>query len=208
MKQHGFTLIELLIVVAIISILAAIAVPNFLEAQTRSKVSRSQSDMRTLATGVESYYIDHNSYPPRHEGSDDPRQDTERYAPDLEDRLEDMHRLTTPIAYLTTLPKDVFARAVPSPLDVIDYWDSVTTWRVVNYWHALTGYKTAPAFMLVSVGPDGYIGVLGSGNPGGYPPQPSHLVGTIFDVYDATNGTISPGNIYRAQGNSAVATFR
>ncbi|MDK2971620.1 MAG: hypothetical protein PWP23_1375 [Candidatus Sumerlaeota bacterium] len=64
MKQtKGFTLIELLIVVAIIAILAAIAVPNFLEAQTRSKVSRVKTDLRTLATGMEAYAIDNNRYP-------------------------------------------------------------------------------------------------------------------------------------------------
>ncbi len=48
----AFTLIELLIVVAIIAILAAIAVPNFLEAQMRAKISRAQADMRTLHTGL------------------------------------------------------------------------------------------------------------------------------------------------------------
>ena len=63
MLKKGFTLIELLIVVAIIAILAAIAVPNFLEAQVRSKVSRAKSDMRSYATGIESYYVDNNSYP-------------------------------------------------------------------------------------------------------------------------------------------------
>ena len=62
--KKAFTLIELLIVVAIIAILAAIAVPNFLEAQTRAKVSRAVSDMRTLATAIESYYVDNNKYPP------------------------------------------------------------------------------------------------------------------------------------------------
>lgn len=62
-KLRGFTLIELLIVVAIIAILAAIAVPNFLEAQTRSKVSRAASDMRTLATALEAYFVDNNLYP-------------------------------------------------------------------------------------------------------------------------------------------------
>ncbi len=61
--KKGFTLIELLIVVAIIAILAAIAVPNFLEAQVRAKVSRSLSDMRSLATAIESYYVDNNTYP-------------------------------------------------------------------------------------------------------------------------------------------------
>lgn len=62
--KKGFTLIELLIVVAIIAILAAIAVPNFLEAQVRSKVSRVKSDQRSLATGIEAYFIDNNAYPP------------------------------------------------------------------------------------------------------------------------------------------------
>jgi prepilin-type N-terminal cleavage/methylation domain-containing protein len=63
MESHrtGFTLIELLIVVAIIAILAAIAVPNFLEAQTRSKVSRVKTDMRSLATAIEAYAVDNNS---------------------------------------------------------------------------------------------------------------------------------------------------
>ncbi len=63
MRRKGFTLIELLIVVAIIAILAAIAVPNFLEAQVRSKVSRAKSDMRTMATALESYIVDHNNPP-------------------------------------------------------------------------------------------------------------------------------------------------
>lgn len=63
-KKEGFTLIELLIVVAIIAILAAIAVANFLEAQVRSKVSRVKNDQRNLATGIEAYYVDYSSYPP------------------------------------------------------------------------------------------------------------------------------------------------
>ena len=63
LRNSAFTLIELLIVVAIIAILAAIAVPNFLEAQTRAKVSRAKADMRTEATALETYNIDWGTYP-------------------------------------------------------------------------------------------------------------------------------------------------
>src|SRR5437867_3377499 len=59
----GFTLIELLIVVAIIAILAAIAIPNFLEAQTRSKVSRTLADFRSCRLALESYRVDNTAYP-------------------------------------------------------------------------------------------------------------------------------------------------
>ena len=64
LRQRGFTLIELLIVIAIIAILALIAIPNFLEAQTRAKVSRVKADMRTIATALHTYMVDHNTLPP------------------------------------------------------------------------------------------------------------------------------------------------
>jgi general secretion pathway protein G len=63
-KRHsGFTLIELLIVIAIIGILAAIAVPNLLNAVQRGKQKRSMADMRALATAIEAYHVDNSAFP-------------------------------------------------------------------------------------------------------------------------------------------------
>ena len=62
-KNRGFTLIELLIVVAIIGIIAAIAIPNLLNAINRGRQKRSMADMRTIGTSIEAYAVDMAFYP-------------------------------------------------------------------------------------------------------------------------------------------------
>lgn len=82
MMNRAFTLIELLIVVAIIGILAAIAVPNFINAQTRAKVSRAVSEQKVLAEACVFYALDYNNNI-KHD-----------------DRKTAHNPLTTPIAYI------------------------------------------------------------------------------------------------------------
>jgi prepilin-type N-terminal cleavage/methylation domain-containing protein len=113
-RREGFTLIELLIVVAIIAILAAIAVPNFLEAQQRAKVARVKADMRSIATAVESYTVDNNRAIPGH---NETNPDKGAVLPPPVDTFGDakLHDwqwsfLTTPIAYITSIPEDEFTQ--------------------------------------------------------------------------------------------------
>ncbi len=60
--QKGFTLIELMIVVAIIGILAALAIPNFIRFQARSKQSEVKANLKSLFTAERSYYQEHDMY--------------------------------------------------------------------------------------------------------------------------------------------------
>lgn len=204
-QTKAFTLIELLIVVAIIAILAAIAVPNFLEAQVRSKVSRAQADMRTINTALEAYYVDNNAYPPSVRNS--PVEPIPRRGSAWMDR----RMLTTPISYITTVPPDPFVARDPGPqveagkfnvYGIHDRGTSGTYDLPFNSW------------MMWSVGPDLRT------NTGGYRKLEMVERGEAAQIdwwnqtqgagtsnypghrYDPTNGTVSLGDIYRFGPNS------
>ena len=59
-RKQAFTLVEIMIVVAIISLLAAIAVPNFLRARKRSQATRVLEDLRVLDSAIDQYAIENN----------------------------------------------------------------------------------------------------------------------------------------------------
>ena len=62
MNRKGFTLIELLIVVVIIGILAAIAIPKFAATKDKAKLASVKTDLRNLETAQEAYFSDNNTY--------------------------------------------------------------------------------------------------------------------------------------------------
>lgn len=102
-KYNAFTLIELLIVVAIVAILAAIAVPNLSQARIRSKVAAAQAQIRTGISGLEAYRLDnHDELPPT------------RFfcfamgAAGARDYFDYPWQVTTPVAYLSERPLDPF----------------------------------------------------------------------------------------------------
>ena len=100
--RWGFTLIELLIVVAIIGILAAIAVPNFLNAQMRARMSRTYSDLKALHTGMEMYRLDNNTYVPDYDSGAVPGVSSPGY------EYLTYAKLTSPVAYMASVPLDPF----------------------------------------------------------------------------------------------------
>lgn len=201
--SHGFTLIELLIVVAIIAILAAIAVPNFLEAQTRAKVSRARADLRTGVTGLELYQLDHNAYPRPAEAF--VTGEYYQYAANpVHEHFTSL--LTTPVAYLSSLPIDPFnpeaetrAGGVLIPYRLrylylnLPYVIRATNGTNTQYLHAQT---FAGDFVVASNGPDR--------NHYNAPPGKANVTRGQWIDYDASNGTISSGNVIRSQKNGEV----
>jgi len=190
MKTKGFTLIELLIVVAIIAILAAIAVPNFLEAQVRAKVSRAKTDMRSIAVAIEAYTVDWNRGPIGYnEGSE------VLNLWDAVTRHYAYNRMTSPVAYLGSVARDPFTVYVivhdtaGNASKALDYYE----YQHCEYWGGRGGtrevfYNKGYVWYLRSIGPDRVIGrpmftdMVANKNPD--------------NVYDPTNGTVSNGEIH------------
>jgi prepilin-type N-terminal cleavage/methylation domain-containing protein len=196
-RQAAFTLIELLVVVAIISILASIAVPNFIEALTRARVSRAKNDMRTIANAWESYRVDWNCYPL--DGDNDPTA-----GPWWQIGLI---QVTTPVAYISSLPHDPFFTWAKS--GAADVWVS-PTYEVASA--VLTMSPNAPApygapdngfdcYCVFSIGPNAKEEFTNNDH---WPAASNcNLI-----PYDPTNGTVSVGDIVRLGGTYRVGSWK
>ena len=197
MKRRGFSFIELMIVVSIISVLAAIAVPNYVEAQVRTKVVRAKSDMRAVVISLEQYRLDNNVYPPAAELGNPSAAVATGTGPIYEGMLPP--NFTTPIAYIHPLPRDPFPPLADgfgeSPLNSFHYLDRKSAeargeMTLFDDYHEACFGRTnsGSSFWVLSVGPDLH--------------HDRNLTGPELPVaiYDATNGTVSSGDLYYFQG--------
>ena len=182
-RAEAFTLIELLIVVAIIAILAAIALPNFMEAQVRAKTSRMRSDLRTLTTAVEAYHVDHNHYPPHRTQDSEEIGYPDRFFP-----------LTTPVSYIASIPaRDVFYRYDIEGQGGSKQWVSWTNFAGYGAGHILLGAVDTHRWLLRSRGPDG----MNESNDVRNALMLGQFTIGFSMLYDPTNGTVSRGDLVR-----------
>ncbi|MFH1739598.1 MAG: prepilin-type N-terminal cleavage/methylation domain-containing protein [bacterium] len=181
-ERRGFTLIELLIVVAIIGILAAIAVPNFMNARIRAKVAQAKSDIRSLAMASEQYRLDHNTYP--NESEDDPFRRPRANA--------GLIWLTTPISYMNSLPRDPFQ---PQNTEDSDYFRCYET--SVDGVISSTS-KRWTTYVIFTIGPDNFENGIDTGL--GFGPGKWYL--GDGNTYMPSNGLRSHGDIYWFGGDA------
>jgi prepilin-type N-terminal cleavage/methylation domain-containing protein len=206
--RRAFTLIELLIVVAIIAILAAIAVPNFLQAQVRAKTSRVRSDFRTVATAMEAYFVDFNSYV----------NDSDNTV--ANDGQGGLALLTSPIAYITTLASDPFQSQVTNndAQGASKYYEMGSGSDNQGWRHSRFGTNHGPqgtgagaprlhTWLLFSAGPDFADDISGSGGNDCWPGGPGFANSVTITTYDPTNGVISGGDLIRVGGETGYGNY-
>ncbi|MFH1739597.1 MAG: prepilin-type N-terminal cleavage/methylation domain-containing protein [bacterium] len=182
-RHPGFTLIELLIVVAIIGILAAIAVPNFMNARVRAMVAQAKSDIRSLAMAHEQYFLDTNTYPNESEHNIFQRARSEA----------GLIWLTTPVSYMNSVPRDPFQDKFEQDSDYFRAYEtgvegvrSGDGWRWTSY-------------CIFTVGPDNTENGISSDNPFIGAPH-----GGNGNTYAPSNGLRSHGDIYWFGGDTKV----